>query len=80
MPFMLFSYLYNEARNEISVYSAKSGLLSQYGSFISRVFSRIFPYHGIGENYGNLNFQPFSIIVPNITIIWKRSNFHCNSW
>ena len=26
--------------------------------------SRIFPYYGIGQNYGNRIFQPFSIILP----------------
>ena len=48
-------------------YTGKTGLLPQYGRFISRV-SRIFPYHGKRfhtiQNYENWIFQPFSTIFP----------------
>ena len=51
----------------------------QYGSFISRIFqsiSRIFPFYGIGQNYGNWNFQHFLMqYFQNILILWERSIF-----
>ena len=41
------------------IYSAKTGLLPQYGSFISRVFSRIFAYHRIGKKLWKFEFPTF---------------------
>ena len=60
-------------------YTGKTGPLTRYGSFISRIFleyflkistpRKTFPYHGNEQNCRNWIFQPFSIIFP------LRSNF-----
>ena len=49
-----------------------SRVLLEYFSFSQKTF----PCYGIGQNYENSIFQPFSSKYPiNISILWKRSNF-----
>ena len=52
--------------NEISDldYTGKTGARPQYGSFIFRIFFRIFPYYGIEQIYENWILQPFLIVFP----------------